>query len=86
MAALSDTERARIAAQWMRDQIESCGFDKPALRAAVDATDLWIDTNAAVFNAALPLAFRTNASAAQKTLLFCYVAMRRAGKLRAQED
>jgi hypothetical protein len=34
----------------------------------------------------LPVEFRTNASATQKTLLFCYVAMRRAGLLRADED
>lgn len=86
MAVLPVLDRARTAAQWMRDQLESCAFTKADLRAAVDATDTWIDTNQAAFNTALPVAFRNNASLTQKTLLFCYVAMRRAGRLRAQED
>jgi hypothetical protein len=86
MAALDSTNRARITAQWMRENAETCGFTKAQLRAAVDATDAWIDANAAGFNTALPAAFRTSASAAQKTLLFCFVAMRRAGTLRTEED
>lgn len=59
---------------------------KPDLRAAVDATDQWIEDNQAAFNAALPVTFRTNATLTQKTLLFCLVGMRRAGLLRVQED
>lgn len=86
MALLDPTNRGRVAAQWMRDQLESCGFTKVDLRAAVDATDAWIDGNQAAYNSALPPAFRTSASLSQKTLLFCYVAMRRAGRLRAEED
>jgi hypothetical protein len=54
--------------------------------AAVNATDQWIEDNAAAFNTALPVAFRTNATAPQKTILFCLVAMRRAGLLRVEED
>lgn len=84
--ALDAVNRARTAAQWLRRNLESCSFSKGDLRAAVDATDTWIDSNQASFNSALPAAFRTNASLAQKTLLFCYVAMRRAGILRAEED
>jgi hypothetical protein len=86
MAALDETNRARVAAQWMRGNTESCAFTKAQLRAAVDATDTWIDANQASFNTALPAAFRNNANLQQKTLLFCYVAMRRAGILRAEED
>jgi hypothetical protein len=86
MALLPDQDRLRAAAQWMRDQVESCGFTRVDLRAAVDATDAWIDGNQASYNSALPAAFRTTASLGQKTLLFCYVAMRRAGRLRAEED
>lgn len=89
MAVLSDTDRARVAAQWMRDNLESCGFTKTDLAAAVAATDSWIDANQASYNSALPAAFRTGAGSAsltQKTLLFCFVAMRRAGILRAEED
>jgi hypothetical protein len=86
MAVLSALERARTAAQWLRRNPESCAFTKADLRAAVNATDDWIDSQQANYNAALPAAFRTNATLAQKTLLFCYVAMRRAGLLRAEED
>ncbi|MFG1683515.1 hypothetical protein ACGFNP_25325 [Nonomuraea sp. NPDC049269] len=52
----------------------------------MDATDSWIDGNSAAFNAALPQPFRGAATPAQKTLLFCYVAMRRHGLLKAEED
>lgn len=86
MAAMDETNRARTWAQWMRDNAEPCGFTKAQLRAAIDATDDWIDANAASFNSALPVAFRTSASATQKTLLFVYVAMRRRGMLPAEGD
>lgn len=86
MAVLPDLDRARTAAQWMRDQVEDTAFTKAQLRAAIDATDAWIDANQAAYNTALPTAFRNNATLTQKTLLFCYVAMRRAGRLHAQED
>jgi len=73
----------------MRDWPTNIGWPavtKPELRAAVDATDDWIEANQAGFNAALPQPFRGAATVPQKTFLFCYVAMRRAGRLRAQED
>lgn len=70
----------------MRRNGEACAFTKTDLRAAVDAADTWVDSNAASFNTALPAAFRTTASLTQKTLLLCYVAMRRAGLLRVEED
>jgi hypothetical protein len=72
----------------MRDNAEPAAFTKADLRAALDATDDWIDDNAAAFNSALPQPFRSQASATQKTLLFCYVAMRRRGvdMLRVDED
>lgn len=62
------------------------GVSKTELRAAIDATDDWIETNQASFNTALPQPFRGAATTPQKTFLFCYVAMRRAGLLRAEED
>jgi hypothetical protein len=87
MAVLDPTNRARAAAQWMRDNTAVLGaLSKADLRAAVDATDDWIDSNAASFNQALPVAARTELTATQKTFLFCYVALRRAGRLRAEED
>lgn len=86
MAALPEQDRERIWRWFMRRNTENCGFTKDQLKAAVDATDTWIDSNAASFNSALPAPFRTGASLTQKTLLFCFVAMRRAGLLRVEED
>lgn len=86
MALLDATNRARTVAQWMRENTEVSSFTKAELTAALAATDAWIDGNQSSFNTALPVAFRNSASLAQKTLLFCFVAMRRAGKLKAQED
>lgn len=81
------TNRLRTWAQVMRNWPGSItGVTKAELRAAVDATDDWIEANQASFNTALPQPFRGAASTPQKTFLFCYVAMRRAGLLRAEED
>lgn len=84
---LDATGRARTLAQWMRElDLPLSGITKPDLVAAIAATDDWIDANQTSFNQALPQPFRSAASLPMKTLLFCYVAMRRAGRLRAQED
>jgi len=80
MAELSTADRARIwrALQryWSipRDPVE---LSKPELLAAVDATDVWIDDNAGSYNSALPAAAQSGLTAAQKTLLFCAVALLR---------
>lgn len=88
MAVLSDTDRARTLIGLMREQQSAAAgnWSKAELRAAVDATDSWIDSNAASFVAALPQPFRGQSNAAQKTLLFVYVALRRAGLGRIAED
>lgn len=89
MALLDQATRQLIAAAVQRawsDARESAAFTKTDLQAAADATDAWIDANAASFNAALPVAFRTGATTAQKTLLFCYVAMKRAGIILPRES
>ena len=84
MAALPDADRIEITAklqrlaQWLAI---ACGITKADLKAAVDATDDWIDSNQASFNNALPTAAKNNLNLTQKTLLFCYVAMKRAGIL-----
>ena len=60
---------------------------KQELRAAVDAVDNWIEAASGQaapsvgFNQALPQPFRSQATLSQKTLLLCWVAMRRAGLL-----
>jgi hypothetical protein len=64
--------------RWWSVQREAlAGISKTELRTAVDATDAWIEANQASFNSALPVAFRSNATLAQKTLLLCAVAVMR---------
>ena len=83
MAVLSDADRVRVWRGLMRywsaaDTRETLqGILKADLRDAVNATDDWIDTNAAAFNTSLPLVVRTNLTAGQKLLLFCAVAAMR---------
>lgn len=86
MTVLPALDRDRIRRYFMRWNTENCAFTKADLQAAVNATDDWIDQNAAAFNTALPTAFKNNASAQQKTDLFCFVAQRRANKLKVEED
>ena len=86
MAVLPDQDRFRAMAQLMRDSASPSGVSKPELRAALNATDDWIEANQGSFNTALPNPYRTAATLEHKTLLFCYVAMRRAGILKAEED
>jgi len=80
MAQLSDEDRKRVwrglMRFWSRDR-ELMALDKPELRAAVDATDTWIEDNQASFNAALPLPARTDLTATQKTFIFVAVAATR---------
>lgn len=83
--ALDLTSRFRVWAHAMRNS-NWTGVTKAELRAAVDATDQWIDDNQASYNTALPQPFRSQATLVQKTLLFCFVAMRRANNLKTQED
>lgn len=84
--ALDTTNRARVSAQYQREGLCPGSITKAQLAAAITATDDWIEANQAAFNATLPAAFRTAATAQQKTDLFCFVAQRRAGRLRVQED
>jgi hypothetical protein len=84
VAALPDVDRIEVTAklqrlvQWLAI---ACGITKVDLKAAIDATDDWIDANQASFNTALPTAARNGLNLTQKTLIFCYVAMKRAGIL-----
>lgn len=86
MAVLSETDRQRVwrgLMRWWAKGREAVAFSKTELKAAIDATDDWQDGNAAAsstgtgFNSALPVAFRTSATLAQKTLTFCAVAAMR---------
>jgi hypothetical protein len=86
MAAMGESDRARCAAQFARDNTEPTSITKADLRAALNAADDWIEANAAAYNSALPQPARSALSSTQKTLLFVYVAMRRRGLLHAEED
>lgn len=87
MAAMSETNRFRCWAQYLRAEASlPQGITKADVRAAVDAADDWADTNQTSFNNALPAAFKTAASTTQKTVLLMYVLMRRAARLWAEED
>lgn len=81
MATLSTTVRQQIwrglMRFWSRQGKSLAGLTKPDLQAAVNAADDWADQNAASFNTALPVAFRTNATAAQKALLLAVVVLAR---------
>lgn len=83
--ALDETNRVRVTAQALRDGVWP-GITKTELRAAINATDDYIDTIQASYNNALPVNVRNSLNLVQKTLLFCFVAMRRAGRYRAEED
>lgn len=50
---------------------------KAQLRAAIDAADTWVDSNAAAYNTALPAAARSALTVTQKAQILQYVIARR---------
>jgi hypothetical protein len=78
VALLSDSDRAAIWAEFMRDADSPFGaLTKADLRAAFNAADAWADTNSASFNTALPQPARGVLTAKQKAKLLMYVIARR---------
>lgn len=80
MAELSTEDRKRVYRGLMRfwsGLRESLALSKAELLAAVNATDTWIDDNQVSYNTALPQVARDNLTQAQKTVLFCVVALAR---------
>ncbi len=75
--ALSGNDRFDIWARLMRRDESFGTLTKADLRAAVDATDDWIEANQGAFNAAIPLPARSELTARQKALLFMAVAARK---------
>ena len=51
--------------------------NKFELRAAIDATDQWIEDNVPSYNNALPTEAKNNLTQIQKTMLFCIIATMR---------
>lgn len=81
MAALSDADRKAIWEKFMRDNRDGFGaLTKADLRAAVDALDNFMETNAAAINSAIPQPSRGALSASQKAHLLSYVVLRRWGQ------
>lgn len=80
MAVLSNADRSAIWAKYMSDCSSSrtgIPVAKADLRAAVDAIDGWVDSNAASFNTAIPQPARGALSAKEKASLLVYVVRRR---------
>lgn len=80
MAVLSDQDRADLAVLMSRDVSnvrEPLAVNKADLRAAINAADVWADSNASAFNAALPVAARTALTSQQKARLLNYVIRQR---------
>ena len=80
MALLDATDRERIWRGLMRywsNIWEATPYNKASLLAAIGATDGWIEANQVSYNAALPNPFKSQATASQKTLLLCAVALMR---------
>lgn len=80
MAVLSDGDRLDCWAELMRDfssAAESLGITKADFRAAIDAADTWVNSNAASFNSAIPQPARGAMTASQKVRLLAAVALKR---------
>ncbi len=76
MAVLSDADRKKLWAEFMSissARRDSLPLKKAELRDALDAMDVWIDSNQAGFNAAIPLPARTALTVKQKTEMFMFV-------------
>lgn len=80
MAVLSDNNRADVWAEFMRlgDQTGAIGaVVKADIRAAVDALDTFLNTNAAAINSAIPQPARGALTTPQKALLLQLVIQKR---------
>lgn len=72
MAVLSDADRAEVWGEYMR-RFPVNGLLKSDLRAAVNALDDFMNTNAAAVNNALPAAVRANVTPSGKAAMLMLV-------------
>ena len=77
MAVLSDSDRRDVWSEWMQDNAANVSVTKADIRAAVDALDSFMSTNAAAVNSAIPQPARGSLTAAQKARLLVFVISRR---------
>lgn len=83
MANLADADRQAVWQQLMADfsrTRDELPLTKPDLRAAVDAIDAWVNSNAASLNAAIPQPARSALNATQKSRLMLATIQRRFDK------
>ncbi len=83
MVVFTRQEKKNIASPWVQRVFlkarKAADLSLSGLEPAIQATEDWIDTNQASFVAALPEPFKSKTNGTEKTLLFVYVAMKRAG-------
>lgn len=84
MAVLSDSDRFETMGEVMRKQnitfslaSDITGLTKPELRAAINALDDYLNTNASAINLAIPQPARGTLTTAQKAALMVYVIHKR---------
>lgn len=80
MASLPDQDRFETWAEFMAElsaSREPVSIDKNDLRAALNAIDAWIDSNAASLNSAIPQPARSGLTASQKARLLVHVVRKR---------
>lgn len=82
MATLNEADRSVAWTVFMQEESkvrQGMALTKADLRAAIDATDDWVNTNAASFNTAIPQPARGALTARQKAKLLLMVVERRFG-------
>lgn len=77
MAVLNDADRKEVWAEFMRSSGVFPGLTKAELRAAVDALDDFMNTNAAAINSAIPQPARGALTTSQKAKLLVHVVQQR---------
>ena len=80
MAVLPDADRVAVWSEMMSALSagrEPLNLTKADLRAAVNALDDYMNTNAGAINTAIPLPARTNMTVAQKARLLTFVIKKR---------
>ncbi len=83
MAVLTTLEKKDVAREWFKEVFEKplkvANLNLDDLNDVIQTTEDWIESNQASFVVTLPEPFKSNTNSAEKTLLFVYVAMKRAG-------
>ena len=82
MAVLNEEDRIHVWAKLMQKYSsdgETIGIIKQDLRAAVNALDDYMDTNAVAMNSTLPEPAKSGLTQAQKALILSYVVLKRYG-------